>query len=59
MEVKSKDGIKTISNCDKPDHIVIRDNDNEYKMQFYGNRNIFFVEILSMSVSIIIDRLIK
>jgi len=59
VEVKSKDGIKIISNYDKPKRIVIRDNDTEYKMQFHSARNIFVEEILSMSVSIIIDRLIK
>jgi hypothetical protein len=59
VEVKSKDGIKMISNYDKPDYIVICVNDTEYIVQCHSNRNIFGEEIVSMSVSVIIDRLIK
>ena len=58
MEAKSTDGIKMINNYVKPDHIAVRANDTEYKMQFHSNTNIFVEEILSTSESIIIDRLI-
>ena len=61
MEVKSVDGITMIGDYDKPDYIVIRGNDTEYIKQCHSNRNtsIFGEESLSMSVSVIIDGLIK
>ena len=55
------DGITMIGDYDKPDYIVIRGNDTEYIKQCHSNRNtsIFGEESLSMSVSVIIDGLIK
>ena len=38
---------------------VIRGNDTEYIMECHSKRNIFGEDILSMSVSVIVDRLIK